>query len=175
MRVVRLGAMVKHLTAPAPVAAGLHGSFEEFYRRHADTIRRALCLVLGDADLGTEAADEAMTRACERWPEVAAYTNPPGWVYRVGVNWARSRQRRNRWRDHRPVPDQGVVPVPGDPELTAALAGLKTDHRAVVVCRFYLDWTIEETAAALDIPAGTVKSRMNRALSLLQRTLEDPR
>lgn len=150
-------------------------SFEDFYRRHADTLRRALCLALGDTDLGREAVDEAMTRACERWAEVSGYENITGWAYRVGVNWARSRQRRYRWRDHRPVPDRGVPAVPGDPELTDALARLKTDHRAVVVCRFYLDWSVEETAAALGIPAGTVKSRLARALSSLQRTLENPR
>jgi RNA polymerase sigma factor (sigma-70 family) len=65
--------------------------------------------------------------------------------------------------------------VPGDPELTAALRRLTTEHRAVVVCRFYLDWSVDETAAALGIPAGTVKSRLARALSSLQRTLENPR
>jgi DNA-directed RNA polymerase specialized sigma24 family protein len=202
--VVRLRAMGKHLTAPpdrddgvaglvvtrggggerwrvrrrttaasptsAPPATsdgepetGPHDSFEDFYREHADTLRRALCLALGDADLGTEAADEAMTRACERWSEVARYDNRVGWAYRVGLNWARSRQRRNRWRDHRPVPEHGELAVPGDPELATALAGLTTDHRT------------DETAAALDVPAGTVKSRLNRALSSLQRTLEDPR
>lgn len=151
------------------------GSFEDFYRRHADHLRRALCLALGDADLGTEAADEAMTRTCERWAEVAGFDNRTGWAYRVGLNWARSRQRRYRWRDRRPVPDRSVLAVPGDPELTAALRRLTTEHRAVVVCRFYLDWSVDETAAALGIPAGTVKSRLARALSSLQRTLEDPR
>jgi RNA polymerase sigma-70 factor, ECF subfamily len=157
------------------VASDDCGSFEDFYSRHADDLRRALCLALGDVDLGTEAADEALTRTCERWTEVAGYDNRAGWTYRVALNWARSRQRRRRWRDHRPVPDRGVVPVPGDPELATALAQLTTDHRAVVVCRFYLDWSVEETADALDIPEGTVKSRLSRALTSLQRTLEDDR
>jgi DNA-directed RNA polymerase specialized sigma24 family protein len=201
-QLVRLWAMAKHLIAPAerdggglrgPVPpsparsptttttattsseAGPSPSFEAFYRDHADEVRRALCLALGDADLGTEAADEAMTRTCARWAEVGGYGNPRGWAYRVGLNWARSRQRRNRWRDRRPLPDRGVLAVPGDPELAAALHRLTLDHRAVVVCRFYLDWSVEETAAALGIPAGTVKSRLARALSSLQRTLEDPR
>jgi RNA polymerase sigma-70 factor (ECF subfamily) len=167
--------MAKHMTAPAERGAPPGEPFEDFYRRHAGGLRRALCLALGDADLGTEAADEALTRTCVRWEEVCGYANPSGWAYRVGLNWARSRQRRNRWRDRDPVPDRGVLPVPGDPELAAALHGLSTDHRAVVVCRFYLDWTVDETAAALGIPAGTVKSRLSRALSSLQRTLEDPR
>ena len=148
---------------------------EAFYRRHAEQVRQALCLALGDLDLGTEAADEAMARACERWSEIGEYDNPVGWAYRVGLNWARSHQRRYRWRHRGPVPDRPVMAVPGDPDLAEALARLSLDHRAVVVCRFYLDWSVEETAAALGLPDGTVKSRLRRALDVLHRSLEDHR
>jgi RNA polymerase sigma-70 factor (ECF subfamily) len=148
-------------------------SFDAFYRRHADPVRRALCLALADIDLGTEAADEAMTRVFERWADVASYANQAGWAYRVGLNWARGRQRRLRWRDGRPVPDRSVPLVPGDVELARALDNLSTEHRSVVVCRYYLDWSIDDTATALDIPAGTVKSRLSRAIDILERQLED--
>lgn len=150
-------------------------SFEDFYQREAEPLRQALCLALGDVDLGTDAADEAMTRAFKHWSEVADYENRTGWAYRVGLNWGRSRQRRWRWRDHRPVPDQAVLAVPGDPELARALHRLNTDQRAVVVCRFYLDWSVEQTAEALDIAPGTVKSRLARALERLQADLEGHR
>jgi RNA polymerase sigma-70 factor (ECF subfamily) len=43
------------------------------------------------------------------------------------------------------------------------------------VCRYLLDWSEEDTAAALDIPTGTVKSRLSRALDQLAKHLEDPR
>ena len=175
---VRLGAMPLRVVTSADWQGAVDRgsqSFEGFYRRHADPIRRALCLALGDADLGTEALDEAMTRACERWDEVGTYANAAGWAYRVGLNWARSRQRRNRWRDGRPVPERGVLAVPGDPQLAAALGRLTTEHRAVVVCRYYLDWSVADTAAALDVPEGTVKSRLARALDTLHRDLEAPR
>ena len=148
---------------------------EAFYRRHAEQVRQALCLALGDLDLGTEAADEAMARACERWSEIGEYDNPVGWAYRVGLNWARTHQRRYRWRHRGPVPDRPVMAVPGDPDLAEALARLSLDHRSVVVCRFYLDWSVEETAAALGLPDGTVKSRLRRALDVLHRQLEDHR
>jgi RNA polymerase sigma-70 factor, ECF subfamily len=171
--------MAKHRPAPGrpppPVLTvrPVDGPFDDFYRHHAEPVRRALCLALADADLGTEAADEAMARAYERWSEVGRYGNPVGWVYRVGINWGRGRQRRTRWRDRRPVPERAVVPVPGDVELARALQRLTTEHRAVVVCRYYLDWSVDETAAALDVPAGTVKSRLARALDNLQRLLTD--
>jgi DNA-directed RNA polymerase specialized sigma24 family protein len=43
--------------------------------------------------------------------------------------------------------------------------------RAVVVCRLLLDWSVDQTAAALRLKAGTVKSRLHRALAQLERTL----
>ena len=149
--------------------------FVAFYGAHADDVRQALVLALADVDLGTEAAAEALARACERWAEVSRYANPAGWVYRVGLNWARSRQRRYRWRDRRPVPDAAVPTVPHDPDLTEALRRLAVEQRAVVVCRYLLDWSVEETAAALAIPVGTVKSRLSRALERLAHALEETR
>lgn len=180
---MRLGAMSDPLTMATterrlgvvPTSAREPDGFDRFYRAHADTLRQGLCLALGDVELGTEAADEAMARACERWADVAGYANPTGWAYRVGLNWARSRQRRHRWRDRRPVPDIPVPTVPGDPDLTVALGRLDVDQRAVVVCRYLLDWSVDDTAAALDIPVGTVKSRLARALDHLARHLEVPR
>lgn len=148
------------------------GTFEEFYRHHAGTVQQALSLALGDPDLGAEAAAEALTRACERWDQVRGYDNVTGWVYTVGLNWGISRHRRNRWRDRRAVPDRHVLPVPGDTDLAAALARLTAEHRAVVVCRYYLDWSVEQTATALGLRSGTVKSRLARALGSLQRHLE---
>jgi RNA polymerase sigma-70 factor (ECF subfamily) len=147
-------------------------AFEAFYREHATPLRRALSLALGDVDLAREAADEAMTRVYERWSRLDHADNPSGWAYRVGLNWANSRRRRYRWRDKRPVPDREVAAVPSDPELTSALAGLSVEHRTVVVCRYYLDWSVETTAHALEIPVGTVKSRLARALDHLQHSLE---
>jgi RNA polymerase sigma-70 factor (ECF subfamily) len=159
-----------------PGGGGPPVPFEGFYRRHAAELRQALCLALGDVDLGAEAADEALARACERWPEVHAYGNPAGWAYRVGMNWARDHQRRRRrWRDPRGVPDRPAITIASDPALAAALRGLSVDQRAVVVCRYLLDWSVQDTAAALDVPVGTVKSRLARALDALSRMLEDDR
>jgi DNA-directed RNA polymerase specialized sigma24 family protein len=68
--------------------------FEAFYRGGYADIARALTATLGDFDLAQEAADEAMVRAYVRWDKIRSYDNPGGWVYRVGLNWARSTRRR---------------------------------------------------------------------------------
>ena len=66
-------------------------AYESFYREHREVVVRALALTLSSSELGRDAASEGFTRAYERWAEVATYNNPPGWVYRVGYNWAISR------------------------------------------------------------------------------------
>lgn len=152
--------------------------FESFYAEHRDSIARALTLVLGDAQLAADATDEAMTRAVGRWSTVSGYANPQGWVYRVGLNWARSWLRRRRRERDRPVsfgPDRSS-PVERNLALEGALAKLSIEHRSVVVLRFYFDWSIDQTAEALGVAPGTVKSRLARALPLLRSYLgEDAR
>lgn len=145
--------------------------FSTFYRDHYQTIARALAYTVGDTALGVEAADEAMARAYARWGSVSTYDNPAGWVHRVGLNWARSVLRRTTRRlPMRDRPDVVQPPV-ADPEIAAALQELEVRLRAVVVCRLLLDWSIDDTADALGIKPGTVKSRYHRALRVLQSSL----
>ncbi|MEM7095814.1 MAG: sigma-70 family RNA polymerase sigma factor [Actinomycetota bacterium] len=147
-----------------------NGDFEGFYDRHAPAVAQALAVTLGDPELAADATAEAMTRAWQRWSKVGGYDNPTAWVYRVGLNWARSWHRRRRRERERPValgPDRVESEVRDD-RLDAALASLSVDHRAVVVCRLHLDWSVGETADALGIRPGTVKSRLARALAELR-------
>ena len=152
------------------------GSFHSFYTDNHQSIVRALSLTLGDTQLATEAADEAMCRALQRWDKVSTFENAQGWVYRVGLNWARSWLRRRRRERDRPIVFGPLVAqqVPVDPSLIAALRELSVEQRSVVVLRYYLDWSVGETAAALDIAPGTVKSRLARALDQLRALMGDP-
>ena len=145
-------------------------TFATFYDTHRERLYRALALTIRDPDLAREAVDEAMARAAQRWATIHDYDAPAGWVFRVALNWSRSvfRRRSHLWRANRPhaVPDS----LP-DVDVNRAVAGLPEHQRVVVVARFYLDWTIDDIAAALEIPPGTVKSRLSRALSTLAETL----
>ena len=150
-----------------------HYAFSMFYERTYPDLVRALSATLGDAGWGREAADEAMTRAFDRWGDVQGYANPAGWAYRVGLNWARSWHRKLARR--LPWTDSGVaLPQTHDLELDAALAHLDIKYRAVVVCRYLLDWSTAETASALDIAPGTVKSRLSVGLDKLRNILDEP-
>jgi RNA polymerase sigma-70 factor (ECF subfamily) len=147
--------------------------FDDFYRSRRDRVARALALTLGDAHLGAEAADEAMTRAYQRWARVGTYDDPGAWVYRVGLNWATSvLRRRNRPPRHTFESGHADIGPIAEPTVLHALADLPVAQRAVVICRFYLGLNEAETAAALHVRPGTVKSRLHRALAHLRTRLD---
>lgn len=146
-------------------------NFDDFYRACREEMVRALVLAVGHRDLGVEAADEGFTRALEHWAEVSGFENPEGWVYRVGMNWARSHLRRRAFTVDGLFADAVHVDDLPNPELLEAVEQLPIRHRSVVVARFFLDWSIEQTSEALSIPEGTVKTRQHRALARLRRRL----
>jgi RNA polymerase sigma-70 factor (ECF subfamily) len=151
-------------------------SFEDFYARSRTNLGRALTLALGDIDLAAEAIDEAYARAYERWATVGTIDRPEAWVYRVAMNWSLSVLRRRRRGHHRFYdPSAQHVDPPGttalEPAIDEALQALDAKHRAVIVCRHFLGWSVAETATALGIREGTVKSRLHRATSILQAHL----
>lgn len=163
-------------SAAAPVESIHVGTealtFEAFYEDNGARIGRALELTLQNSELAEDALNEAMTKALLRWKQVGGYANPSGWVYRTALNWARSWLRRRRRERERPLHerrhDEMAMIEPG---LAAALKRLSVEHRSVVVCRYLLDWTTAETANALDIADGTVKSRLSRALDQIRGDL----
>jgi RNA polymerase sigma factor (sigma-70 family) len=135
----------------------------------------ALGLLVGDRDLAEELAQETLIRACRDWEKVQHLDRPPAWLHRVAVNLAMSSHRRRR-AERRMLQrisarDRAAV---HDPDATTAetvhhaLRQLPIDLRAVVVLRFYADLSVNDTAALLRIPEGTVKTKTRRALAALR-------
>jgi RNA polymerase sigma-70 factor (ECF subfamily) len=119
-----------------------------------------VAVAVRDTDLAKEAVDEAMARAFQRWRSVTKMSNPEGWVYRVAMNWATSRLRR------RAVPVRGLetpaVTYQPEPGLVAAVRSLPRQQRDVVIARCLLDMSEVDTAEALGVSVGTVKSLIVR-------------
>ena len=130
---------------------------------------RAAYLVTHDAGAAEDIAQEsflAAIRALDRFDR----RRPFGpWLHRIVVNraidWTRARKLRSEVElvDALPGPE---LPVEGG-ETFAALARLAPEHRAVIVMRYLLELTPGEIAEALDLPRGTVNSRLRRGLDAL--------
>lgn len=119
---------------------------------------------------------EALVRA---WRDLPGLRDPErfdAWLYRLTVNAcldaARHRRRRVREVEFTPIPDASSHLADRD-QLDRALGQLEPDLRAIVVLHYYLDLSLPETADALGVPVGTVKSRLHRALAALRVTVAD--
>ena len=155
-------------------------AIERLFRRHWPAAHRAAYLIVHDATAAEDIAQEsflAAIRALDRFDR----RRPFGpWLHRIVVNrsidWARTRTLR------REVVDDALAEIPAHAsaaapsgDVIAVLAALAPDQRAVVVLRYLLDFTPGEIADALDLPRGTVNSRLRRALDGLGERLEDSR
>jgi RNA polymerase sigma-70 factor (sigma-E family) len=115
-----------------------------------------------------------LARCYVNWPKVGGAISRDAYVHRVLVN-CHADSRRRRWWGETPTDRPPETPVAADPVATVdahdaiehALAGLSPPYRAVLVLRFFAHLSEAETAEALGIPLGTVKSRSSRALAEL--------
>jgi RNA polymerase sigma-70 factor, ECF subfamily len=149
---------------------GSVSDLEALFRTHWPRAFRAAYLVTHDAGAAEDIAQEsflAAIRALDRFDR----RRPFGpWLHRIVVNraidWTRARRLRSEVElsESLPAPDRSAQ---AGGEILAALAALSPEHRAVVVMRYLLEFTPGEIAEALDLPRGTVNSRLRRGLDAL--------
>lgn len=126
----------------------------------------------GDLGAAEEITQEAFTLAYGRRGRVSRADSPEAWLRTVVVNLARRRFRRTAMLDRllrrqstEPVPDH--LPPGEHLDLHVAIRLLDEDLRSVVVLHYLADLPVDEVAAILEIPVGTVKSRLSRARNTL--------
>ncbi len=127
-------------------------------------------------DLGAaeELAQEAFSLAYARSARVALTDSPEAWLRTVVVNLARRRWRRRTMLDRilrREQPAEVVEPPAEHLDLHAAIRQLGPEFRSVVVLHYLADLPVDDVASLLDIPVGTVKSRLSRARATLAQRL----
>ena len=152
---------------------GSVSDLEALFREHWPRAYRAAFLVVHDAAAAEDIAQEAFlaaVRALDRFDR----RRPFGpWLHRIAVNRAIDWSRASKLRAEQ---EQYDLPAPerADPDerLLPALASLDPDHRAVIVLRYLLEYTPGEIAELLDLPRGTVNSRLRRGLDSLKGQLE---
>ena len=162
------------------VRAAQRGSataFEELFRLHWPHAYRAAYLVVHDAAAAEDIAQEAFVaaqRALARFDRRRPFAP---WLHRIVVNraidWSRARRLRaeaGAAAGRERLPEAGS-PESYPPEIVSALAELAPDQRAVIVLRYLLEYTPGEIAELLELPRGTVNSRLRRGLDTLGRRL----
>ena len=161
----------------AHVRGAQHGSasdLEALFRTHWPRAFRAAYLVTHDAGMAEDIAQESFLAAIRALDSFDRRRPFGPWLHRIVVNraidWTRARTLRAEveLRDALPAPE---LPDVGGGETLAALARLSPEHRAVVVMRYLLEFTPGEIAEALNLPRGTVNSRLRRGLDALEEEL----
>ncbi|MBE2316929.1 RNA polymerase sigma factor [Solirubrobacter sp. CPCC 204708] len=177
---LRVGRPLSRRGEPALVRAAQAGSAEavdELFRRHWNAAHRAAWLVVHDAAAAEDIAQEAFLSALRSLDRFDRRRPLGPWLHRIVVNraidWSRARALRPETAaDSVPEPVADEVDAGFGEDVIAALAALGPEHRAVVVLRHLLGYTPGEIASMLDLPRGTVNSRLRRALDALAVALE---
>jgi RNA polymerase sigma factor (sigma-70 family) len=159
-------------------------AYEQLVHTYQGIALRTAHLLAGDAADAEEAAQDAFVKAYR-----ALWRFRPGapfkpWLLRIVANEARNRRRAAGRRgalalraaqepsgEAAPSPEAALLSAERRVELVAALNRLSDTDREALACRYFLDLSEAETAAALGVRRGTVKSRLSRALERLRAEL----
>jgi RNA polymerase sigma-70 factor (ECF subfamily) len=154
---------------------GSGAAVAELYGAHWRRAHRAAYLVVHDAAAAEDVAQDAFLAAIEALDRFDRRRPFGPWLHRIVVNraldWARRETLRRGVDGDGEIAAAAVGPEIGD-ELMEALRELPPEQRAVVVLRHLLEYTPGEIAAMLEVPRGTVNSRLRRALDQLRATVE---
>jgi len=166
--------------APAIGQATVHRD-EAFVRladEHLDKAYRLAWAILRDPAEAQDATHDAFVQAWRKWETLRDRSRFEPWFDRILVNTCRNRLRATR-RQATDISAE-VALATGDHVgqaedrdlIGAAIASLSPDHQVVVALRYYRDLTVEDIAKRLDIPRGTVQSRLHYALKHLHDAIE---
>ncbi len=157
--------------------AGDQAALDALLRRHQDQLYAVCRRVTGDPTDALDALQEAMILIVRGLPRFDGRSKVSTWMHRVATNACLDELRRRRRRPADPLPDHEVARDDGAPGLAetvtdrtaidTALAALPEDFRAPLVLRDLLGHDYATIADLLDIPPGTVRSRISRGRAAL--------
>ena len=162
---------------------GDRNAFSELVRIHAQGVLNVVYRMCGDTLIAEDAAQETFIRA---WLNLSSYrpqTSLRNWLYRIAFNAGMDMLRKNRrilpddiedmqLTDGRPGPETLVSQQERTDMVQRAILSLPDASRAILVLREYEGLSYQEISSTLDIPVGTVMSRLNYARNLLKAKLE---
>ena len=158
------------------VQDGSREALAQLYSAHWPTAHRAAYLVVHDAAAAEDIAQDGFLAALDAIERFDRRRPFAPWLHRIVVNraidWSRREALRRKVDDPDSLAEDEAPAVPVGEDMMEALAQLPYEQRAVVVLRYLLDYTPGEIAAMLELPRGTVNSRLRRALDRLGSIVE---
>jgi RNA polymerase sigma factor (sigma-70 family) len=162
------------------------GAYEEIVQRYQQIAFRTAYVITGSAADAEDAAQDGFVKAYRALKSFRLGADPRPWLLRIVANEARNRVRSSQRRhglelrlaegfrpgDAAPSPEAAAVASEDRRRLLDLVNALGDEDRMVISSRYFLELSGEETAAALGIPEGTVKSRLSRALTRLRVLFE---
>jgi RNA polymerase sigma factor (sigma-70 family) len=161
-------------------------AYEEIVKSYQQIAFRTAYVITGSAADAEDAAQEGFVKAYRALGSFRTGADPRPWLLRIVANEARNRVRSSQRRhglelrliegfrpgDAAPSPEGAAVATEDRRRLLDLVNALGEEDRLVISSRYFLELSGEETAAALGIPEGTVKSRLSRALTRLRALFE---
>lgn len=161
------------------VGADRAAAFIRLADQHLDAAYGLARAILRDPVDAQDATHDAFVKAWRGWGTLRDHARFEPWFDRILINTC-----RNRLRSRREATDisEEIAVATGDPyrqaddraALGGAIAALSADHQVVIALRFYRDLAVDDIAARLGIPAGTVRSRLHYALRQLHDAIDAP-
>jgi RNA polymerase sigma factor (sigma-70 family) len=179
-----------NLPSAIPISADSPASeidrLAEAFSNHQEGLLGMLCCFLGNGEDARDAFQEAFLKCWRRRDDLGTVKNLRAWIYQITLNAGRD-LRRNAWRRRRRSfhgPEAEWIESPDNvaaetnhkaqlAQIRRALGELRTEEQEVFLLRQNAELTYEEIAQSLQIPLGTVKTRMRLALSKLRAAVED--
>jgi RNA polymerase sigma-70 factor (ECF subfamily) len=161
------------------IAAGDFTSFQRFYQRYAPALLAYLCQLCRDRQLAEDLVQEVFVTV---WQKAASYRpdrgDPNGWLYAIARN-----KLIDHWRKVHPTQELGEFDLDqlplrgaGGPDLVltlrSVLARVSPEQRTAIELAYFGGLTYEETAKRLQLPLGTLKSRIRVGLRAMRQILE---
>ena len=180
---VATGPVVNETELVMQAQRGGREAFNELVILHARGVRNVIFRMCGDLQIAEDAAQETFIQAWLHISNFRPQTSLRSWLYRIAVNAAIDMLRREKrilpgdldemqLKDSRPGPEAFLAQEERITTVQKAIASLPEGSRVVLVLREYEGMSYQEIAETLDIPVGTVMSRLNYGRKVLKDRLE---
>lgn len=156
----------------------------ELFEQYYDAVYKAAYFVTRDRMLAEDVAQETFLKAYDKIDQLQDASRVHSWLLRIAVNKARDHLRS---RQRHPVSPEGNAGIAGNPDdipearllakeecavLNAGIDNLASEYQEVLFLKYHYEYTTKRIAEVLGIPEGTVKTRLRKARSLLEESLQ---